>query len=461
MNAPFRDETDPSTDLQLTILGRLQLNDDEDIGPYLKALDAASFTPPLGTILDAIKRIHNGKKSPTCKLVGAAIKDDPGIKDHPDFKDLQYSLGGMLADAQSDKRDTAQLIKSLEKGDHNVVRIHSSSEFVRDFLAPSYLWEGVLVGGNTYSLTGQTGSGKTAVSLTLAASVAQGKEFCGRDVQQGSVLMLAGENADDVRARWIGLSEDMGFDADKIDVHFIPNVFSIKDFLPQIRKHAESVGDLKLVNLDTAAAYFMGNEENSNTELGNYARELREGLTGLPGNPCVLINCHPTKSSTSESLEPRGGGAFVCEMDGNLTCSITDSLVSLHWWKKIRGPGFEPMQLELKTIYTDRVVDADGNQMPTVVARPLSESEQRERAEQANDDIKTLLRVMRDNSNASLAALAEAAGWRYTTGDPDKSKVRRLMKHLEKLKYARKELNVWVLSANGENAARKLSNNPN
>ena len=43
-------------------------------------------------------------------------------------------------------------------------------------------------------------------------------------------------------------------------------------------------------------------------------------LTTLPGGPCVLVLCHPIKHvSEPEQLLPRGGGAFLAEVDGNLT----------------------------------------------------------------------------------------------------------------------------------------------
>jgi hypothetical protein len=39
----------------------------------------------------------------------------------------------------------------------------------------------------------------------------------------------------------------------------------------------------------------------------------------MPGGPCVLVACHPPKNAGDDNLLPRGGGAFIAEMDGNLT----------------------------------------------------------------------------------------------------------------------------------------------
>ena len=87
--------------------------------------------------------------------------------------------------------------------------------------------------------------------------------------------------------------------------------------------------------VDTSAAYFEGDAENDNVQLGNWARLLRK-LTDMPGKPGVIVGCHPIKSG--ESLLPRGGGAFLAEMDGNLTCKkLSDEIIELHWSGKYRG----------------------------------------------------------------------------------------------------------------------------
>src|SRR5918993_463536 len=90
--------------------------------------------------------------------------------------------------------------------------IKSSAEFVAGFVPPDYLIDHLLQRRFCYSLTGATGAGKTTVTLQMAASVALGRSFGGRGIEKGRVLFLAGENPDDIRMRWIALSEVMGFD---------------------------------------------------------------------------------------------------------------------------------------------------------------------------------------------------------------------------------------------------------
>src|SRR5262249_57673347 len=66
------------------------------------------------------------------------------------------------------------------------------------------------------------------------------------------------------------------------------------------------------------------------------------------------------------------GGAFLNEVDGNLTCKRNDLAVELHWCGKFRGPDFAPMFFQLKVVTHERLKDADGNLIQTVVALSLT-----------------------------------------------------------------------------------------
>jgi hypothetical protein len=287
------------------------------------------------------------------------------------------------------------------------------------------------------------------------ASTALGRVFAGRDVQQGAVLMLVGENPDDVRMRWMALAEQMGFDEEEIPVTFMPGVFSVANSFARIWKAADDAGGFALVVVDTSSAYFEGDEENSNKQLGDHARALRK-LTDLPGSPCVLVNCHPTKSvTTHDALLPRGGGAYIAEMDGNLTAWKEDGTVKVHWAGKFRGPDFEPLFFEMVTVTTRRLVNSKGRQMPTVIAKPLTEMDQKVRTDAADQDKQRLLRVMADHPGASMSDLAKQAGWFGRSGAPNKAKVQRLLADVSSQKLVQKELNTYVLTVAGSKAAKR------
>jgi hypothetical protein len=333
--------------------------------------------------------------------------------------------------------------------------IQSSAEFVKDFVPPDYLIDGVLLCGNIYSVTGKTGSGKTAVVLLKAASVGLGRNLGNRECKQGSVLYFAGENPDDVRMRWIAMSEHCGFDIDTIPVYFIPGRIKISELRQRIINEMQRVGEAVLVVIDTTAAYFEGDEANNNVQQLQHAHLLRS-LTKLPGRPCVLANCHPVKNATADNLLPYGGGAFVNEMDGNLTCWIEGSAIEVHWKGKFRGPDFPPLTFSVRTVNHERLKDAKGRLIPTVIAEYLTEADQQQiqRTERSDED--KLLLVIKANGRASLADHARMCEWFTKPGEPNKMKVKRTAERLQKAKLVSKERDEWLLTDKGKKTVERL-----
>jgi hypothetical protein len=144
----------------------------------------------------------------------------------------------------------------------------SAGQFVAGFSPPAYLVDGVLQRGYLYSLTARTGHGKTAVSLYVAQSIARGVPMHSREVKAGTVLLLAGENPDDIRARFLVLADAYGFKAEDLKMRFVAGVIDIAARMPDIKAEADKISDLVLVIVDTAAAYFPGDESNSNSQQG-------------------------------------------------------------------------------------------------------------------------------------------------------------------------------------------------
>jgi hypothetical protein len=326
----------------------------------------------------------------------------------------------------------------------------SAEQFVAGFTPPAYLIDGVLQRGYLYSLTARTGHGKTAVAMYIAQAIARGVPMHGREVKAGTVLLLAGENPDDIRARFLVLADAYGFKAEDLKMRFVAGVIDIAARMPEIRAEAEKISDLVLVIVDTAAAFFPGDESNSNSQQGAYARLLRQ-LTFLPGKPAVLVNCHPIKNASRDNLLPMGGSAFLNEVDGNLTLWATaEKQTTLHWLGKFRGPEFEPITLELEVADSGRVIDAEGRLMPSVVARPISElKQQMEEGRRENEDA-MMLRAIAADRNISIAELAKKCGFVSSTGQPMKSTVFRICSQLVEEKLLERRGNKYRITAKGK-----------
>jgi hypothetical protein len=368
-------------------------------------------------------------------MVQFEASDFPGDKPRPDQSEARENPHG----AEHQAPDIGvRLIKTLQ-------------EFLTGFVPPDYLLDGILQRQFIYSLTAQTGHGKTALALLIARLVGSSNPEAAlgkHGAEKGQVVYFAGENPTDLCMRVVG-DEHLCND-EMARISFIPGTFSIEAMRARIEAEIKQLGGVDLVIVDTSAAYFNGKDELSNTEMGAHARMLRT-LTTLPGGPCVLVLCHPVKHVTDPSqLLPRGGGAFLAEVDGNLTLWKHDGvLLDLHHTDKLRGPGFDPISLRLETVTTTRLMDKKGRLIPTVRAVWISDAETERATEDARSDEDALLKTMLIPGQ-SIADLANACGWRTSSGEPHKSKVYRILKRLEKDKLAVLKRGAWALTESGK-----------
>jgi phage/plasmid primase-like uncharacterized protein len=376
-----------------------------------------------------------------------------------DFWDLWHSEGDaavkkLIDEAVEPLAEPKPEVKEPDAG----ALIISSRELVTSFVAPDYLIDGLIQRRFLYSCTALTHAGKTNVTLRLAAHVAFGLPLGDREIEQGKVLFFAGENPDDVTMRWIKLCEEMKIDDQTDQVFWRKGSLSINKMRQRINAETKKHGPFALIIIDTAAAYFEGTEENSNTEYGNFARMLRT-LVNIYGGPTILVNCHPIKNATLDNLIPRGGGAFLNEVDGNLvlkTISEAPKVVDLHWQGKFRGPEFAPIPFMIIPGFSERIKDSKGRQISTVYAKPLTAAERATAEDQGQMNQDKLLKAMKARDGASLSELAEFCGWYYKTGEPNKSLAQRSMEDLEARSLVKKEHGRWTLTKTGWAAANEI-----
>ena len=335
--------------------------------------------------------------------------------------------------------------------------IQTSAEFVANFVPPDYLIDGVLQRRFVYAMTAPTGAGKTSIALRTAAHIALGLKLGIHEVERGKVLVLVGENQDDSRMRWIKLCDEMGQKPEDVPVYFLPSNPRLSDAAvrKQIDEESALHGPFVLVIVDTSTAYFEGDDENNNVQMVKHARMLRT-FTKLPEGPTIIILCHPTKNaSDSEDLVPRGGGAFLNEIDTNLICVKDDIISHLHYARKIRGVDFAPIAFEVLRGTTERLTDSKGRPIWTVTARPITSDEQTNKEQQVRTDEDLLMLLMQDQPGLSMTKMAETLKWSYSNGQPNKSRVDRIMRRLAKEKFVKKVREEWQLTKEGTKAAQE------
>jgi AAA domain len=303
-----------------------------------------------------------------------------------------------------------------------IPRIQTYSQFVGDFRPPSYAIGGVLQKHFLYAITADTGKGKTAVCLTIAGFVVTGRKLLGRKVAQGRVMYFAGENPYDVKMRLIALADEMRIEADILEknLHVVEGTFSISEMGKYIQAQTEEIGEFALVIVDTSAAYFREefDDENSNTQAGKHVGNLREMMMSIPGQPTMIVCCHPVKKAAEDNLLPRGGGAALAEYDGNLTCHLINDVVRVHWLGKFRGPDFAPLHFRLQQVTNDKLRDEDGELLPTVFALPMTDEEHKEAVQSHGTEADQVLRVLAEDGGMSQGDIATKLGWVYGDEEP-------------------------------------------
>jgi predicted transcriptional regulator len=338
--------------------------------------------------------------------------------------------------------------------------ILSGADFVAGFVPPDYVLDGIFQRGFLYAITGKTGTGKTAGAMRISAHVDTGRPLGSRYVDQGAVLYFAGENPTDIQMRWIGLTDEMKIDRARSNVHFVSGVVNIGDVGNRIAAELARKGiELKLVVVDTVAAYFPGDDENNNVQMGAYARLLRS-LVNLPGKPAVLALAHPTKGATDDNIVPKGGGSFLNEIDGNVALRRVDGVIAGEPHGKFRGPEFNPLYFELKAIRNPKLRDTRGRDIPTVIACPVDDGGIASRAKAALSDEDAVLNAIAEHPRKGRGDLAKLTGM-------NEHKIDRAAKKLTDQKLIVKERTGWTLTSKGErelnvmeSAAHTVSNDP-
>src|SRR5262249_13619980 len=105
-----------------------------------------------------------------------------------------------------------------------------------------------------------------------------------------------------------------------------------------------------------------------------------------------------------------------------------EQIAEVHWLGKFRGPDFAPISFLLTPGTSERLKDSKGREVWTVTAKPLGAEERATHdAADARNENRVLL-VLMNQPGISIAEMAQALGWAYRTGEPDKSRVFRALK---------------------------------
>ena len=305
-------------------------------------------------------------------------------------------------------------------------------QFLDESTVVEFLIDSIFRRGWLYTITGMTGAGKTGIAVSLALAIAAGKAIDNdHGIQQGTVLYIAGENADDVRGRFQAMLVRIQWPEEAINnIHVIDQSFLLEERLADLLQIIATVKPIAVfVDTDQAVSLHGDGEENSNNSRMKHAKNLRQ-LTRCESRPTILDLCHPNMSAKSDGLRPRGGSSFLNEIDGNVRCWRDEPNTTLASdFDKWRGVPFE-LTFRKEEIEVGSVVDQHGTKLKLPVYVPATDEQGTFDKFNAYSERLLLLRTMAKYPHMNQTALLQELGWKTKAGNPDKPKISRLMKRL-------------------------------
>ena len=187
------------------------------------------------------------------------------------------------------------------------------TDLIKNISAPDYLIDELIELDTIGAFIGSSSVGKSFMAISLAASVATGTMFAGKEVQQGAVLYLVGEGVKGISRRFSGWMQHTGIPIPKGSIHVSnKTIFMTEEGASTLlAETADMEQDIKLVVIDTLARHMTG-EENSNRDMSAFIAEV-DKIREEHG--CVVLIVHHTGHSSDKSNRARGASAFYASLD--------------------------------------------------------------------------------------------------------------------------------------------------
>lgn len=233
-----------------------------------------------------------------------AVPDMDGTK--CDFNDLHQAKGAEAVAAAIQNAVPAYRPRPLNESNFAVPACDLLAEEPEPV---EYILDEYLATGSLNVMVGKPKEGKSSLNYELSVSIAKGEPFLGRTTKKSGVLILAvEEHRRDVQVRLHNLG------ADNLQNLYLkigplspsPAFFTeIQDF---IQEH-----DIKLVILDTLAAFWKVENENDASQVTKAVKPLLQ--LARESGACVVLIHHARKSEGSHGDEIRGSGALFGLVD--------------------------------------------------------------------------------------------------------------------------------------------------
>ncbi len=238
---------------------------------------------------------------------------------------------------------------------------------------PEFLIDGLIETETLSLIFGDPGCGKTFLALDLAACVASGRDFHGREVMQGPVIYMAGEGHNGIIRRFMAWAkendiEDPGslpFFKSERAANFLDGA-TMKVVADACDAIAGQHGEPRLIVVDTVARSFGIGDENSTQDMGQFICAVDDLKARYPGATILLVH----HTGHGDKSRARGAMALKGALDAEYRVEKSSNIVTMTATKMKDAP--EPPEIAFELSDVSLGVDKKGNPFGSAV---LSETD--------------------------------------------------------------------------------------
>ena len=218
---------------------------------------------------------------------------------------------------------------------------------------PEFLIDGLIETETLSLIFGDPGCGKTFLALDLAACIASGHNFHGREIMQGPVVYIAGEGHNGIIRRFMAWAKEnhienpgsLPFFKSERAANFLDGA-TMKVVSAECDRIAGQHGEPRLIVVDTVARSFGIGDENSTQDMGQFIGAVDDLKARYPGATILLVH----HTGHGDKSRARGAMALKGALDAEYRVEKSSNIVTMTATKMKDAPEPPEIAFELSDV---------------------------------------------------------------------------------------------------------------
>ena len=218
-----------------------------------------------------------------------------------------------------------------------------------EFLEPEFLVQGLVETDAMGVIFGDPGGGKSFFALDMAASIATGRDFHGRETRKGAVIYICGEGHNGIKRRLRAWEKqhDARLDDAPLYVSSAPAQFldaeSIQMVMQAIEEAAEEAAEpVAMIIIDTLNRNMGGGDENATADMSRFVAAVDDVRRAYDATTMIV---HHTGHGNKERA--RGSMALLGAVDCEFRVEKSDAFLTITCTKMKEAERSAPFVLEM------------------------------------------------------------------------------------------------------------------